>query len=64
MGTPTDRAAVLRRVWCAPVTLASLTIVGLLSALVGNGILNDVAWIFLATPVLVAGCFGVIRAER
>lgn len=47
-----------RRVWSVPVALAALTLLGLLSALLGEPLAWKVlAWVALSVPVLVAGWF-------
>lgn len=43
------------RIWRAPIALALLSAVGLLSALFADGIADAVSWIALATPVAVIG---------
>ncbi|WP_454725451.1 MULTISPECIES: hypothetical protein [Cupriavidus] len=61
MTAPTDRFAAFRRVWSVPLLVASLTLAGLLAALLGDGIWRALAWVFLAVPVLLAVRFGVLR---
>lgn len=39
------------RTWFAPVVVAVLSVVGLFSALLGNGPHDAVAWLALGTPV-------------
>jgi len=50
----------LTRIWRWPALLAALSIVGLLSALLGQeGVWLLLSWIALATPLVVAGvCIG------
>ena len=50
----------LLTIWRWPALLAALSIVGLLSALLGQeGVWLPVSWIALATPLVVAGaCIG------
>ena len=51
----------LLKLWAAPVLLAVLTIVGLLSALLGDGRWNALSAIALGTPVAVGAWFGLRR---
>ena len=51
----------LLRLWGAPVLLAVLSIVGLLSALLGDGRWNLLSAIALGTPVAVGAWFGLRR---
>lgn len=59
-----DRAGVFHRVWRMPLILASITVFGLLAALLGRGIWHVAAWIALAIPILVAVQFGPGRERR
>ncbi len=43
-----------RRLWGWPIVLAVATTVGLVSALVGDGMLDAVSWIGLGLPLTVA----------
>ena len=51
-----------RRVWPIPIALASLTALGLVSALVGDGVWDAVSWVALAVPVAV--CVACGRPRR
>lgn len=42
----------LWRIFAAPAVLAAISILGLVSALTGDGIRNAVSWIALAIPVI------------
>lgn len=42
----------LWRIFAAPAALAAISILGLVSALTGDGIRNAVSWIALAIPVI------------
>lgn len=51
-----------RKVWAVPVLLCMLTMIGLLSALLGEAITwKWIAWLFLGIPILVAFWFACIR---
>lgn len=39
------------RIWRVPALLAAITLGGLIGALVGDGIWDQVSWVALATPV-------------
>jgi xanthosine utilization system XapX-like protein len=53
------------KVWTAPSVLAVLTMIGLLSALLGEEITwKALAWIFLAAPVLAAAWFSCLKPWR
>ena len=51
----------LLKLWGAPVLLAVLTTVGLLSALLGDGRWNALSAMALGTPVVVGAWFGLRR---
>ncbi|MBM0104723.1 hypothetical protein JM946_08190 [Steroidobacter sp. S1-65] len=51
------------RVWTAPIVLAVLTSIGLISALVSDDAGDVLAWITLAVPVLVC-CWYAPRRTR
>jgi hypothetical protein len=51
-----------RQVWGMPVLLAVLTIVGLVAALLGDGIWDLVSAVSLGAPVLVGAWYGLRRA--
>lgn len=42
-----------KQIWSMPIGLGLLTVLGLISALVGDGVWDTVSWILLATPILV-----------
>lgn len=48
-----SREANGRRIWRAPIALALLSLVGLLSALFADGLGDVVSWVALAVPVAV-----------
>ena len=39
------------RVWSMPAVLAAITFGGLVSALVGDGVWDQISWVALATPI-------------
>ncbi|MFD1143305.1 hypothetical protein ACFQ4C_19410 [Larkinella insperata] len=45
------------RVWTVPIILAILSLVGLIAALVGDGLLDFVSWLTLGIPLVVIGWF-------
>jgi hypothetical protein len=52
----------LRQVFAAPLTIAVLSIVGLISALVGDDLWDVLSWPTLAIPVAVILCCWLRRA--
>lgn len=49
------------RLWLWPVVLAALTLSGLISGLVSDGVGDFWAWIGLGVPVLIVTYWGFIR---
>ena len=47
--------------WAAPIALGVITIVGLISGLVGDGAWDAVSWAGLGLPVLVCLWYGWLR---
>jgi len=47
----------LRNAYRMPLTLCIITIVGLLSALLGDGLWDVISWLLLATPLLLLAFF-------
>ncbi len=43
------------QIFAAPTFIALLSLVGLLAALLGNGVFDWVSWVGLAVPVLIVG---------
>lgn len=43
----------MRRVYAIPLWLAGITCVGLLSALFGEGVWDQLSWAFIAIPLIV-----------
>jgi Fe2+ transport system protein B len=52
------------RMWGAPIALALLTIIGLISALVGDGVWDHVSAVALGVPVLLCLWFGLRRRTK
>jgi hypothetical protein len=52
------------RLWGAPIALALLTIIGLVSALVGDGIWDHASAIALGVPVALCLWFGLRRRTK
>ncbi|QJD93271.1 DUF4175 domain-containing protein [Duganella dendranthematis] len=52
------------RMWGAPIILAALTIIGLISALVGDGVWDHVSAVALGVPVLLCLWFGLRRRTK
>lgn len=50
-------SAPFRRLWGAPVVLGIMTAIGLVSALLGDGLWDAVSALMLAAPVLVSAWF-------
>jgi hypothetical protein len=51
------------RLWGAPIVLAVLTIIGLISALVGDGVWDYLSAVALGIPVLAGAWYG-LRTRR
>jgi hypothetical protein len=51
------------RLWGAPIVLAVLTIIGLISALVGDGVWDYLSAVALGIPVLTCAWYG-LRSRR
>ncbi len=43
------------QIFATPTVIAMLSLVGLLAALLGNGVFDWVSWVGLAAPVIVVG---------
>jgi len=55
---PPPRRQSLRQIFAVPLLLALLSAVGLVSALVGDGVWDALSWLTLAVPVAIgAYCF-------
>lgn len=54
-------AANFRRVWTAPILVAIASLVGLIAGLLGDGVLDWIAWIGLGAAVAVLGWALVAR---
>jgi hypothetical protein len=54
-------SAALMRLWRAPMLFALLTTIGLVSALLGDGIWDDLSTLALGMPVAACGWYGLRR---
>jgi hypothetical protein len=59
---PRNTAHSLAQIFAIPLLLAALSIIGLISALTGDGLRDILSWIGLAAPVLVT--LWALRARR
>ena len=44
-------------IWTTPLIVGGISLLGLVAALIGDGLLDVVSWVSLATPLLVIGWF-------
>ena len=51
------------RVWTAPVLLGALSAVGLIAALVADGVGDAIAWAALGIPVAVSAWYGLYASR-
>lgn len=51
-GKPKSRARSLRTIFAAPLAIGMLSLIGLVSALTGDGLANWLSWVALAVPLL------------
>ena len=54
-------SAALTRIWRAPIVFALLTIIGLVSALLGDGVWDDLSALALGVPVAACAWYGLRR---
>jgi len=59
-----SRAPSRRRVWLAPASLGLLTAVGLVSALLADGLADVLSWAALSAPLLAALWYSLWPAGR
>lgn len=52
---PTKRDHTPGRIFALPLLIAVLSLVGLIAALLGDGVMHGVAWLGLTAPVAAAG---------
>jgi len=52
------------RMWAAPIALAVLTLIGLVSALIGDGVWDRISAVALGVPVLSCLWFGLRRRTK
>jgi hypothetical protein len=57
-------SAAWMRIWRAPVVFALLTAVGLVSALLGDGVWDDLSTLTLGVPVAACAWYGLRRKTR
>lgn len=53
--------AAFKRVWGAPILIGIVTAVGLIAALLGDGVWDALSAVALAIPVAVAGWYGLAK---
>jgi membrane associated rhomboid family serine protease len=54
----------MMRMWGAPIALAILTLIGLISALVGDGVWDHVSAVALGVPVALCLWYGLPRRTK
>jgi membrane associated rhomboid family serine protease len=54
----------MMRMWGAPIVLAILTLIGLISALVGDGVWDHVSAFALGVPVVLCLWYGLPRRTK
>lgn len=52
------------RLWGWPIVLGIVTAIGLVSALVGDGVWDTVSWLGLGLPVAISAWYGLLRPQR
>lgn len=57
MTMPWLRHRSLRQIFAWPILIAVLSTIGLISALIGDGVWDALSWGLLAVPVLLFACF-------
>lgn len=60
---PRSRARSLAEVFAAPTLIAIASSVGLVTALVGDGLMDIIAWIGLGIPVAVSAWYFLAKAD-
>lgn len=58
---PRPRRQTNGQIFAIPALLGVLSIIGLVSALVGDGVWDGVSWVTLAIPILLCGYFFLRR---
>jgi hypothetical protein len=61
---PASRRQSLTQIFAVPFVVAVLSTIGLVSALVGNGIWDGVSWIALVVPIALCGWFVLPRRAQ
>lgn len=59
---PRPRRQTNGQIFAIPIVLGVLSIIGLISALVGDGVWDGVSWTTLAIPILLCGYFFLKRS--
>lgn len=59
---PKPRRQTNGQIFAIPMVLGVLSVVGLVSALVGDGVWDGVSWVTLAVPILLCGYFFLKRS--
>ncbi len=59
---PKPRCQTNGQIFAIPMVLGVLSVVGLISALVGDGVWDGVSWVTLAVPILLCGYFFLKRS--
>ena len=58
---PQSRRQTNGQIFAIPIVLGALSVIGLVSALVGDGVWDGVSWVTLAIPILLCGYFFLKR---
>lgn len=62
--TPRSRARSLMEVFAAPTMIAIASSVGLITALVGDGLMDAIAWIGLSIPIAVSAWYLLTKIDK
>ncbi|TDQ06211.1 hypothetical protein [Pedobacter metabolipauper] len=52
------------KIWMAPIILAVISAVGLLSALIGDHLWDTISWLALGVPLIVGGYYLIVNLTR
>jgi hypothetical protein len=61
--SPVTRRRTIGQIFGIPLLIALLSAIGLVSALMGNGIWDSISWITLLIPILLCGFF-LLKPQR